>query len=138
MLLATAFLFTTTHAYAQSAGATLSGTVTDPSGGVVPQAAISIKNVATGITRTSTTSTAGFYSVPNLLPGTYEVRASVQGFSTELKTGIALTVGEQQVLDFALQVGQASQTIVVTTEAPNVELSSSTIGAVVSSIAVRE
>src|SRR5260221_13717282 len=98
-------------ALAQVAGATLSGTVTDQSGGVVPQAAISIKNIDTGITRASTTSTAGFYSVPNLLPGTYEVRVSAQGFSSELQKGITLTVGEQQVLSFALQVGQISQTV---------------------------
>ena len=62
-------ILVTCHAYAQTSGATLSGTVTDPSGGVVPQAAISIKNVATGIMRSNTTSAAGFYSAPNLLPG---------------------------------------------------------------------
>ena len=126
------------HAYAQTSGATLSGTVTDQSGGVVPQAAVSIKNVATGIERANTSNAAGFYSVPNLLPGTYEVRASAKGFSTELQTGINLTVGEQQVLNFALHVGQMSQTVEVSTEAPTVELASSTIGAVVNSTTVRE
>src|ERR1700674_5772680 len=115
-------------ANAQVAGATLSGTVTDQSGAVVPQASISVKNIDTGITRTSATSAAGFYSVPNLLPGTYEIRTSASGFSSELKTGVTLTVGEQQVLNFTLQVGQMSQTVVVTTEAPNVELASSSIG----------
>src|SRR5882672_5563063 len=125
-------------AHAQVAGATLSGTVSDQSGGVLPQAAISIKNTATGITRTSATSTAGFYSVPNLLPGSYEIRASAQGFSTELQTGITLTVGEQQVLNFTLQVGQMTQTILVSTEAPNVELASSSISATVNSTTVRE
>ena len=125
-------------ARAQVAGATLSGTVTDQSGGVVPQASISVKNIDTGITRTSVTSAAGFYSVPNLLPGTYEVRTSAQGFSSEVKTSVTLTVGEQQVLDFALQVGQTSQTVVVTTEAPNVELASSSISATVNSTTVRE
>ena len=78
---------------AQVVGGTLSGTVSDQSGGVVPQAGISIKNVATGITRTSTTSAAGFYSVPNLLPGSYEITASAMGFSTEVQKGITLTVG---------------------------------------------
>ena len=125
-------------AHAQVAGATLSGTVTDQSGGVVPQAAISIKNIATGITRTSTTSAAGFYSVPNLLPGTYEVRASAPGFSSVVQTGIQLTVGEQQLLNFTLQVGQMTQTVEVTTEAPNVELASSSISATVNSTTVRE
>jgi hypothetical protein len=123
---------------AQVVGGTLSGTVSDQSGGVVPQAAISIKNVATGITRASTTSAAGFYSVPNLLPGPYEIKASARGFSTEVQTGVTLTVGEQQVLNFTLRVGQASQTVVVTTEAPNVELASSSISAVVNSTTVRE
>src|SRR5467141_5477542 len=125
-------------AHAQVAGATLSGTVSDQSGGVLPQAAISIKNTATGITRTSATSTAGFYSVPNLLPGSYEIRASAQGFSTELQTGITLTVGEQQVLNFTLQVGQMAQTVEVSTEAPTVELASSSISATVNSTTVRE
>ena len=125
-------------ARAQVAGATLSGTVTDQSAAVIPQATISAKNVDTGITRTSVTSAAGFYSIPNLLPGSYEVRTSAQGFSSEVKTGITLTVGEQQVLDFTLQVGQTNQTVVVTTEAPNVELASSSISATVNSTTVRE
>jgi hypothetical protein len=125
-------------ALAQVAGATLSGTVTDQSGAVIPQSSISVKNIDTGIIRTSVTSAAGFYSVPNLLPGAYEVRTSAQGFSSEVKTGFTLTVGEQQVMDFTLQVGQASQTVVVTTEAPNVELASSSISAVINSTTVRE
>src|ERR1700674_2797661 len=124
--------------YGQLVGAMLSGTVTDQSGGVVPQAAISIKNIATGITRTSTTSAAGLYSAANLLPGTYEIRAAAQGFSTEVQTGIKLSVGEQQVLNFTLQVGQMTQTIEVTTEAPTVQLGSSSISAVVNSTTVRE
>jgi outer membrane receptor protein involved in Fe transport len=125
-------------AKAQVAGATLSGTVTDQSGGVIPQATISAKNIATGIERVSTASTAGFYSVPNLLPGVYDVKVTAQGFSTQIKTGLNLTVGEQQELDFTLQVGKTSQTVVVTTEAPNVELASSSISAVINSTTVRE
>ena len=125
-------------AHAQVAGATLSGTVSDQSGGVVPLAAVSIKNISTGIARASTTSTGGFYSVPNLLPGTYEARASAQGFSSMVQTRISLTVGEQQVLNFTLQVGQMTQTVEVNTEAPNVELASSSISATVNSTTVRE
>ena len=130
------FLLATAHA--QVAGATLSGTIADQSGGVVPHAAISIKNIATGITRISRTSAAGFYSTPNLLPGTYEIRATAQGFSSELQTGIELTVGEDQVLNFTLRVGQMTQTVEVTTEAPAVQLASSSISAVVNSTTVRE
>src|ERR1700681_2982832 len=123
---------------AQTSGATLSGTVTDQSGGAIPQAAISIKNVATGITRSNTTSAAGFYSAPNLLPGIYEVKAEAQGFTSKIQTGVNLTVGEQQVLNFTLQVGQMSQTVEVNTEVANEDLTSSTISAVHSSTTVRE
>jgi hypothetical protein len=125
-------------ARAQVAGATLSGTVTDPSGAILPQATVSIRNVSTDISRTTTTSSSGFYSVPNLLPGTYDVKASAQGFSTHLSTGVVLTVGAQQVLDVTLQVGQISQTVEVSTEAPNVELASSSISATVNATTVRE
>ena len=124
--------------YAQAVGATLSGTVTDPSGAVVPKTAVSIKNIATGITRASTTDPAGFYSAPNLLPGSYEITVSAPGFSSEVQAGITLTVGAQQVLNFTLRVGQVTQTVEVSGEAPAVELASSTIGAVVNSTTVRE
>jgi len=137
VFLAICILFAS-RAYAQTAGATLSGTVTDQSGGVIPQATITIKNLATGITRSNTTTPAGFYSAPNLLPGTYEVRAEAQGFSTEVQTSIKLTVGEQQVLNFALQLGKMTQTVEVNSEAPTVDLASSTISATVSSTTVRE
>src|ERR1700730_14056344 len=124
--------------YAQVAGATLSGTVTDQSGGVVPRAGISIKNIATGVTRDSTADSAGFYSAPNLLPGTYEVTAAAAGFSSEAQTGITLRVGAQQVLHFTLRVGQVAQTVEVAGEAPTVQLAPSSISAVVNSTTVRE
>ena len=123
---------------AQVTGATLSGTVTDQSGAVVPKAGISIKNIATAVTRGVTTDPAGFYSAPNLLPGTYEVTAAAPGFSSEAQTGITLTVGAQQVLNFTLRVGQMAQTVEVAGEAPTVQLASSAIGAVVNSTTVRE
>jgi hypothetical protein len=97
------------RAHAQVVGATLSGTVTDQSGAVLPQASVSVKNVATDITRASAASAAGFYTVPNLLPGVYDVTVTAKGFSTEIKTGVNLTVGEQQVLDFTLQVGRQAK-----------------------------
>ena len=125
-------------ASAQVTGATLSGTVTDRSGGVVPKAGISIKNVATGVTRAVTTDPAGFYSAPNLLPGNYEITTAAPGFSSEVRTGITLTVGAQQVLNFTLQVGQVTQTVEVAAEAPTVQLASSAISAVVNSTTVRE
>jgi carboxypeptidase family protein/TonB-dependent receptor-like protein len=124
---------------AQVAGGTLSGTITDPSEKLVPQAQVSITNVATGITTTVTTNSDGFYIVPNLLPGEYQVTVSAKGFSTETKKGISLTVGAHQVFNLTLQVGSAARTVVeVTTEAPAVQLASSDISAVVNANTVRE
>src|SRR6202035_2456166 len=128
----------TGQAYAQVAGATLTGTVKDSSGAVIPNAQVVITDTATGVTRTVSPGSAGLYTAPNLLPGTYEVRVSATGFSTRLQKGITLTVGLEQVLDFTMQVGQITQTVEVTTEAPTVELTSSELGATVSSTTVRE
>jgi hypothetical protein len=124
--------------YAQVIGATLSGTVTDQSRAVIPNTQISIKNVATGFTRAVMTDSAGFYTAPNLLPGTYEITVTASGFSAEVQTGITLTVGAQQVLNFTLRVGQVTEKVQVTGEAPTVQLATSSISAVVNSTTVRE
>jgi len=124
---------------AQVAGGTLSGTITDPSDKFVPQAQISIRNVATGITTTVATNSDGFFIAANLLPGEYQVTVSASGFATESRKGISLTVGAQQVFNLTLQVGSAAKTVVeVTTEAPAVQLASSDISAVVTANTVRE
>jgi Carboxypeptidase regulatory-like domain len=73
---------------AQVAGATLSGAVTDASGATVSGARISVKNLATGVTRDLQTDIAGFYAVPNLLPGNYAVTMLAPGFATAVRTGI--------------------------------------------------
>jgi hypothetical protein len=131
VIVISAIILGTGQAHAQVAGATLSGTVKDASGAAVPNAQVSITNPATGVTRGVTTDSAGFYTAPNLLPGAYEVSVSSQGFATAVLTGITLTVGAQQVLNPTLRVGQVSQKVVVTTEAPAVQLASSTLTGVV-------
>ena len=123
---------------AQVTGATVTGTVKDSSGAVLPGAKVSIKNVATGIDRSVTADSAGFYSVPNLTPGVYEVTVATPGFSTSVQSGIGLTVGAQQVLNVIMQVGTVTQQVQVTAAAPSVELASSALGALVNSTTVRE
>src|SRR3989475_3026566 len=124
--------------YAQVTGATLSGTITDPSGGVIPNAQVSVRNTATGVTREVTADTAGFYSAPNLLPGSYEVTVTSPGFSTARQSNLTLGVGAEQQLNFSLKVGQTSQTVEVTEAAPQIQLTSSTLTAEVESTTVRE
>lgn len=124
--------------HAQATGATLSGAITDPSGAVIPNAKVSIKNTATGVVTDGKTNSAGLYSVPNLLPGPYEITTSAAGFRAEVRSGITLTVGQQQVLNEALRVGQATQTISVVGAAPAVQLATSSISAEIDATTIRE
>ncbi len=123
---------------AQVAGATLSGSVTDVAGTVIPNAQVLIKNLGKGTDVVVSANTDGLYSAPNLLPGDYQIVVSAQGFATLERAGVTLTVGAQQVLNFTLQVGQVNERIHVTSEAPSVELASSTISDNVSETTMRE
>jgi outer membrane receptor protein involved in Fe transport len=123
---------------AQVAGGTISGTVTDGSGRIINNVQITITNVATGVTRDVTTNDEGFYSAPNLLPGTYEVKFSASGFKIEERKNIELTVGASVGLDLTLRVGSLNETVVVQSEMPAVQLSTSDISAVVNATTVRE
>jgi outer membrane receptor protein involved in Fe transport len=126
------------QAYAQVSGATLSGTVTDPSGAAIAGAKVTITNTATGVTRDVTADAAGFYSAPNLLPGPYDVTVAASGFSTTKEPNITLSVGAQQTLNISLKIGEATQTVLVTEAAPAVQLGSSTISSQVESKEVLE
>ena len=72
----------------------------------MPNANVAIKNVATGVVRDVMSNRDGFYTAPNLLPSTYEVTVSAQGFTTMVEKDITLTVGQQQELNISLKVGQ--------------------------------
>src|SRR5205809_3859921 len=131
-------LFPSVAAHAQVTGATLSGTVTDATGAVIPGVMVSIKNTATGVVRSLKTDEAGFYSAPNLLAGSYEVTASAPGFSTVVQSNILLTVGAQQQLNISMKVGESAQLVEVTEAAPLVQLTSSVISGEVQSTTIRE
>ena len=125
-------------AHAQVTGATLSGTVTDPSGAAVVGATVSAKNTATGISKDVTSDSAGLYTLPNLEPGAYEIRVSATGFSTAVQSNLALAVGQQQQLNFAMKVGETSTTVQVTEAAPQIDLTSSALSGQVEAETVRE
>jgi hypothetical protein len=131
-------LFTSVPVRAQVTGATLSGTVTDASGAVIAGAQVAAKNAATGVSRDTTSDTSGLYSLPNLVPGDYEVKVTAQGFSTAVQSNLTLAVGQQQQLNFTLKVGETSQTVQVTEAAPQIELTSSTLTGQVESDTVRD
>ena len=89
---------------AQVAGAQVSGTVTGASGQVVPNAKISLKNMATGQSTPAQSDAAGVYRVSDLAPGTYEISVSADGFSTATQT-VTLAPGATETLNFALSTG---------------------------------
>src|SRR4029077_21033823 len=123
---------------AQVAGGTITGTVVDSSGRVIPNASVSITNLATGINRTVTTNEDGLYIAPNLLPASYELTFTAPGFKTDVMRGIQLTVGATVTLNLTMQVSGAKETVQVQTEAPDVQLATSDISAVVNATTVRE
>ncbi len=131
-------LYPSVAAHAQVTGATLSGTVTDATGAVIPGVMISIKNRATAVVRNVTADEAGFYSAPNLLAGVYDVTASQPGFSTVVESNITLGVGAQQLLNISMRIGESAQLVEVTEAAPLIQLTSSTISNAIESTIVRE
>jgi Carboxypeptidase regulatory-like domain/TonB-dependent Receptor Plug Domain/TonB dependent receptor len=122
---------------AQVAGAALTGTITDATGGAIANAQILAKNLSTDLVTSTTTNSDGFYSIPNLLPGDYQITISAPGFGTK-QTAITLTVGAKQVLNLPLAVGQAQQVVQVTEQAPTIQLATSTISENVEGAEVRE
>jgi hypothetical protein len=116
----------------------MSGTITDTSGGVVPSANISVKNVATGVIRTTVTNSAGLYTVPNLQPGSYEIIVAAAGFATEVRNGITINVGIDLVLNFTVKVSMTAQTFEVNAEAPTVNLANATLGGINDTTTVAE
>jgi outer membrane receptor protein involved in Fe transport len=127
-----------TRVEAQGTAATILGTVTDPSGAAVAGAAISVRNVATGIIQNTVSDGQGRYRVPELPVGDFEVTAMNAGFSTVLHSGITVTVGAQIVVDFSLPVGQQQQTVTVQGEASQVETTTAAVSNLVESTQMRE
>src|SRR6266705_1776830 len=93
---------------------TITGTVTDQTGAAVPGTTVTLKNAETGVSRTVQTGETGKYEAFSLPAGSYEISASLAGFRTAVHTGISLAVGQNAVIDFALQVGQVNEAVTVT------------------------
>jgi Carboxypeptidase regulatory-like domain len=111
--------------------AQLNGTVQDASGRIVVGASVTARNLGTNQSYTTSTNTSGYYVVPNLPPGQYELTVQAPGFSKSLQTGFALTVGQTATFDVSLKVATVGESISVTTEAPPVETSRTEISQVI-------
>ena len=122
---------------AQVTTGTISGTVKDSTGGVLPGATVVLQNEATGISRTVEAGVAGRYSALGLSLGNYRVTATLEGFQRSVRTGIVLTVGREAVVDLELPVGAVTQTVEVTGDAPLVESTSASLGTLVDDRTIR-
>src|SRR5262245_21535933 len=131
-------LLSSINGNAQGTTATISGTVSDASGAVVPGTMIVILNEETGISREVVADETGRYSAPALGLGNYRVTASRDGFQTQVRSGIQLTVGRQAVVNFELPVGVITDTVEVTGEAPLVETTKGGLGSLVDSTTIND
>src|ERR1700735_5028728 len=131
-------LVTGSACLAQVAGGTISGRVIDRSGRAIAGAQVAIKNSATAILRSIHADNDGIYTAPNLLPGTYEISASKEGFALLVRSGVLVTVGSEEVIDFKLNPGEVKTKIEVSGTPPAIQLASSTLEATENSTTVRE
>src|SRR5580704_6726127 len=123
--------------FAQSgATGTIVGTVTDTSGAVVPNARVSITNVATNAKQNTVTSAAGAFSVPSLLPGSYQVEVASEGFSTQLVTGVELDVGKEVAIKVRLTPGAVNQSVQVAAAAVALDTENAAVGQVINATQV--
>ena len=138
VILALVLLTPTWPAVAQITSATISGTVKDQTGGVLPGVDVVIKNLDTGLSRSVVTDANGYFTVPGLAPGRYEARAGLAGFTTAVQTGIVLEVAQQAGLNVVLKLGTTEEAITVTGESPLVDVRSSALSAVVDQKTIEE
>lgn len=125
-------------AFGQEFRATINGTVTDPSGAVVPGATIEIRNLATNALFTAQTNEAGLYVAPFIPPGRYIVSAGGEGFKRSVREDVEVRVGDRLRLDFQLELGAVTEGVVVSASAELLETSTAARGQVIDSQKVAE
>jgi hypothetical protein len=132
-------IFVAISAAAQSAAsATIIGTVVDPQGAVVPGAKVTATNVDTGVPRSVNTTSTGNYVLPNLPPGTYNIKVEAKGFAEANSKNLKLNVGDQKTLNFNVAIAGSSQTIEVTAEAPLIETTKTDVSTSVTDVEMQK
>jgi hypothetical protein len=131
LLLALPAVFFPVRAVGQEFRATISGAISDPTGAVIPGTAVTATELNTGSVSKTTTDAAGQYVIPFLAPGTYRVEAQAEGFQKVLRNAVTLQAGDHPVINLALTVGNASQTVSVSAEAPLIDQSNASVGQII-------
>ncbi len=123
---------------AQGASGRVLGRVADPTGAVLAQVKITLTNEATGISRDALTSESGDYSFVEVTPGTYTVQFELAGFKKNVQKGVIVDVNQVVTLNSTLQIGGSQEVVDVTSEAPQVDTTSTQLGAVINDRSVNE
>ena len=131
LLVAFTVFLAPTLSFGQTLNASLTGTVTDATGAVVPGVAVTATNTATGISYKTTTGPAGSYNLPSLPAGTYTLSFHKEGFTQSVVNGVILQVDQQATMDTSLKVGSVAQQVEVTTQVPIVNTESASVGTVI-------
>ncbi|HTE20944.1 MAG TPA: carboxypeptidase-like regulatory domain-containing protein, partial [Armatimonadota bacterium] len=127
----------TAAAQAQAVNGNIEGTIRDSSGAALPGVMVTVTNMDTGTTRSSMTNTDGVYRAPLLPLGRYRVSAELQGFKTFEQQGITLSAGQTALINIDLSVGNVSETVTVTSEAPIAEPGKIDLGRTISESEVK-
>ncbi len=135
-MVALAVLLAAADAAAQNAQ--IIGTVKDESGAIVPGATVTAKNQETGLTRTDVTNTQGDFRLPALPPGIYKVTVDLQGFNSESRPDILLTIEQTAALAFVLKPAKLAETITVTGETPIIDTNRSDVATAVSTQQIQD
>ena len=133
-----AFVLGSVPVFAQTVSGRILGTVTDSTGAAIRGAAVTITDTERGTIRNLIADDAGAYVAPNLLAGTYKVRAESKGFKTVERVNISLEVAQDLAIDLVLPPGQATETVVVTEDIPLLNTTTSTLGGTLSNKEINE
>src|SRR5438132_9760647 len=132
-------LLCTTSLLGQTFRGTILGTVTDPQGAVVVGAKVTVRNVNTGLERTTQTSADGSYAIPELPIGSYTVTVTQSGFQTAVTSSVAVDVAGERRVDMTLKTGQVTTVVEVSGESlPQVETTNNTLGGVLTQDTVKD
>jgi outer membrane receptor for ferrienterochelin and colicin len=123
--------FVSTPLFAQTTGGSLQGLITDESGAPLPGVTVTAIQTATGTSRTATSDESGFYRIAQLPVGPYEFRVTLSGFSTQVRRGVNILVGQQASLNFTLTMNPVEETITVVDEVPIIEPTKTAVGATI-------
>ena len=137
-LFAAALIIAAARVACAQSTATVSGTVTDPSGAVVPGAQLTLHGNATGITRVVSSDKEGSYTIPSVQPGDYSIEASAAGFSRHVIKSIVLQVDQKSTVNIQLAIASTGEVVQVQSSAPIVDAQTMTVGQVIDRVTVQQ